>query len=226
MAKSLHGTRDGARGAGWNNGGMATDVEFWFDPLCPWAWITSRWMKEVEKVRDVNVTWSVMSLAVLNEGKDLPAEYVELMKTAWGPVRVCIAAEAQFGKGVLDALYTALGTRIHREGRKDFDQIIVESLAEAELPAELAAAATSIDWDAQLRASHVRGINLVGTDVGTPVISLPGPDGNPIAFFGPVITPIPVGDQAGILWDGAVLVASVPGFYELKRTRTVGPSFD
>ncbi len=205
---------------------MATDVEFWFDPLCPWAWITSRWMKEVEKVRDVKVTWSVMSLAVLNEGKELPADYVELMKSAWGPVRVCIAAEAQFGKGVLDALYTALGTRIFREDRKDLQQIIAESLSECGLPAELATAMNTTDFDEQLRASHERVIALVGSDVGTPVISLPGPDGNPIEFFGPVITPIPVGDQAGKLWDGAVLVASVPGFYELKRTRTEGPSFD
>lgn len=183
-------------------------------------------MKEVEIVRDVKVTWSVMALAVLNEGKDLPEEYVALMKTAWGPVRVCIAAQEQFGTSVLDALCTALGTRIHRQGRKDFDQIISESLAEAGLPSELESAAGSTEFDGQLRESHARGINLVGSDVGTPVISLPGPDGNPISFFGPVITPIPVGEQAGTLWDGAVLVASVPGFYELKRTRTEGPSFD
>jgi len=166
-------------------------------------------MKEVEIVRDVKVTWSVMALAVLNEGKDLPEEYVALMKTAWGPVRVCIAAQEQFGTSVLDALYTALGTRIHRQGRKDFDQIISESLAEAGLPSELESAAGSTEFDGQLRESHARGINLVGSDVGTPVI-----------------TPIPVGEQAGTLWDGAVLVASVPGFYELKRTRTEGPSFD
>lgn len=205
---------------------MSTPVEFWFDPLCPWAWITSRWVKEVEKVRDIDVTWSVMSLAVLNEGKELPAEYVELMKSAWGPVRVCIAAELSHGKEVLGPLYTALGTRIHREGRTDFPVIISESLAEAGLPAGLAQAADSTELDAQLRESHERGITLVGSDVGTPVIAVPGPDGQPVAFFGPVITPMPVGNDAAKLWDGALMVASVPGFYEIKRTRQEEPSFD
>ncbi len=205
---------------------MATPVEFWFDPLCPWAWITSRWVKEVEKLRDIDVTWSVMSLAVLNEGKDLPPEYVELMKSAWGPVRVCIAAEIAHGKGVLGPLYTALGTRIHREGRTDFPRIISESLAEAGLPADLALAADSPEFDPQLRASHTRGITLVGSDVGTPVLAVPGPKGEPVAFFGPVITPMPIGEDAATLWDGALMVASIPGFYELKRTRDAEPSFD
>jgi len=205
---------------------MTTPVEFWFDPLCPWAWIASRWVKEVEKLRDIEVTWSVMSLAVLNDGKELPPEYQELMKTAWGPVRVCIAAQEEFGAEVLDRLYTALGTRIHREGRTDFAEIISESLAEARLPESLAAAAESDQWDAILRASHARAIALVGADVGTPVIAVPGPDAEPVAFFGPVVTPMPLGEQAATLWDGALMVASVPGFYELKRTRDVEPSFD
>lgn len=205
---------------------MTTPVEFWFDPLCPWAWIASRWVKEVEKLRDIEVTWSVMSLAVLNDGKELLPEYQELMKTAWGPVRVCIAAQEEFGVEVLDRLYTALGTRIHREGRTDFPEIISQSLAEAGLPATLAAAAESDQWDAILRASHARAIALVGADVGTPVIAVPGPDAEPVAFFGPVVTPMPLGEQAATLWDGALLVASVPGFYELKRTRDAEPSFD
>ena len=205
---------------------MTTKVEFWFDPMCPWAWITSRWVHEVSASRDLDVTWSVMSLAVLNEGKDIPAEYAEFLVPAWKPVRVCIAAEVEFGKSVLGRLYTAMGTRIHVQGRKDYDTIIAESLAEVELPEALAAAADSENFDAQLRASHARGISLVGEDVGTPIIAIPGPSGMPVAFFGPVITPMPVGEEALRLWDGALLVASVPGFYEIKRSRTQGPSFD
>lgn len=205
---------------------MATKVEFWFDPMCPWAWITSRWIHEVEAPRDLDVTWSVMSLAVLNDGKDVPAEYAELMAAAWKPVRVCIAAEVEFGKSVLGPLYTALGTRIHVQGRKDYDTIIAESLVEVGLPEVLAAAAGSENFDVKLKASHQRGISLVGADVGTPVIAIPGASGEPVAFFGPVITPMPVGEDALRLWDGAVLVASVPGFYELKRTRNAEPSFE
>ena len=205
---------------------MATKVEFWFDPMCPWAWITSRWIHEVEAPRDLDVTRSVMSLAVLNDGKDVPAEYAELMAAAWKPVRVCIAAEVEFGKSVLGPLYTALGTRIHVQGRKDYDTIIAESLVEVGLPEVLAAAAGSENFDVKLKASHQRGISLVGADVGTPVIAIPGASGEPVAFFGPVITPMPVGEDALRLWDGAVLVASVPGFYELKRTRNAEPSFE
>jgi hypothetical protein len=159
-------------------------------------------------------------------GRDLPEQYQDLMKRAWGPVRVCIAAEIAHGNEVLGPLYTALGTRIHREGRTDFPRIISESLAEAGLPADLALAADSSEFDPQLRASHTRGITLVGSDVGTPVLAVPGPKGEPVAFFGPVITPMPLGEDAATLWDGALMVASIPGFYELKRTRDAEPSFD
>lgn len=205
---------------------MTTPVEFWFDPMCPWAWMTSRWVKEVQPQRDLDVTWSVMSLAVLNEGKDVPAEYQALMDIAWGPVRVCIAAAELGDNSIIDRLYTALGTRIHNEGRTDFPTIISESVAEAGLDPSFADAATSTNLDDTLRASHQRAIDLVGADVGTPVIAVPGVDSRPIAFFGPVVTPTPIGDEALRLWDGAVLVASVPGFYELKRTRDAEPSFD
>jgi hypothetical protein len=167
-----------------------------------------------------------MSLAVLNEGNDVPAEYAEVMAAAWKPVRVCIAAAAEFGDSVLGPLYSALGTRIHVEGRKDYNTIIAESLTEVGLPETLAAAADSEHFDGKLRESHGRGISLVGADVGTPVIAIPGSSGEPVAFFGPVMTPMPIGDDALRLWDGALLVASVPGFYELKRTRTAEPSFD
>jgi hypothetical protein len=198
-----------------------TPVELWFDPLCPWAWMTSRWLMEVEKVRDIEVTWSVMSLAVLNEDADLPADYAEMMKKAWGPVRVIIAAARDHGDGVVKPLYDAMGTRIHLGGEKDYGVVIPGALKEVGLPADLARFATSTEVDELLRASHQRGIDLVGQDVGTPVISVDG-----VAFFGPVVTPAPKGDAAGRLWDGCVLVAGTPGFYELKRTRTSGPVFD
>jgi protein-disulfide isomerase-like protein with CxxC motif len=205
---------------------VTTKVEFWFDPMCPWAWITSRWVTEVSRMRDIEITWSVMSLAVLNEGRDLPPEYVEMLEIAWGPVRVCIAAREAHGEAVLAPLYTAFGTRLHVEGRTDHEKIITESVADAGLEPQLAAAARDDAFDAALRESHKRAIDLVGDDVGTPVIALPGPDGAPVAYFGPVITPAPMGEDATRLWDGLVLMAGTRGLYELKRSRSVGPQFD
>jgi len=196
-------------------------ADFWFDPVCPWAWMTSRWMGEVEQVRDVTVRWHVMSLAVLNEGRDLPENYRELMDKAWGPVRVVTAARVEHGEDVVKPLYDAIGTRLHPGGRTDYDAVLAEALAEVGLPASLAEAATSDAWDEQLRASHAEGIGRVGEDVGTPVVAFAG-----TAFFGPVVTPAPKGEAAGRLWDGCVLVAGTPGFFEIKRTRTQGPVFD
>jgi protein-disulfide isomerase-like protein with CxxC motif len=199
-----------------------TPVDFWFDPLCPWAWITSRWMLEVQQVRPVQVRWHVMSLAVLNEGKtDLPERYAELMKQAWGPVRVVVAAEQRFGPDVIGPLYTALGTRFHQE-KLPRDRATVEAaLAEAGLPTDLADAMESTEYDEALRASHADGIERVGYEVGTPILSMNG-----TSIFGPVITPIPRGEAAAKLWDGVNLVTQTDGFFELKRSRTRDPIFD
>ncbi|GHG00828.1 DsbA family protein [Streptomyces filamentosus] len=206
-----------------------TTAEFFFDPLCPWAWMTSRWMLEVEKVRPVDVNWKVMSLAVLNEHRldEVPAEYREMLETkAWGPVRVVIAAQQLHGDEVVGKLYTALGTRFHNNGEGPTREAIAGALKDVGLPEDLAEYADKDTYDAELRASHQEGIGKVGEDVGTPVIAVPGPDGDEVAFFGPVVTPTPRGEAAARLWDGTLLVASTPGFYEIKRTRTAGPSFE
>jgi hypothetical protein len=199
----------------------------WFDPMCPWAWVTSRWLLEVERVREVKIRFHVMSLSVLNENRDdIPERYKEGLSRGWGPVRIAIAAEQRFGNEVLGPLYTAFGTRIHHEKWPLGHDLYVDVVTSVGLPAELAAAADDASLDEALRASHHRGMDPVGYEVGTPVIHVPGPDGQLIAFFGPVVTPAPRGDAAGKLWDGVIAVAGTDGFFELKRTRTRDPIFD
>jgi hypothetical protein len=200
----------------------STRLDFWFDPICPWAWIASRWVLEAAQVRDLDAHWHVMSLTVLNSGRDeLSDTYKELLKTAWGPVRICIAAEEEFGPEVLLPLYTALGTRFHHEKLPRERATYEAALIEAGLPIRLADAADSEEFDKRLIESHHEGMDAVGQDVGTPVIHTQG-----TAFFGPVVTPIPRGEAAGRLWDGVVLVAGTDGFFELKRSRDRDPIFD
>ena len=197
-----------------------TSVDFWFDPLCPWAWMTSRWVLEAEKVRPIRPSFHVMSLAYLNEDKDISDEYREFLKDAWQPVRVLIAAAQAEGDDVLLPLYTALGNRIHLQERKPDRVLIEEALEEVGLPTGLADAMDDSEYDDEVRKSHHLGMDQVGMEVGTPVISVDG-----VAFFGPVVTPAPKGEAAGKLWDGVLLVAGTPGFYELKRTRDKDPDF-
>jgi 2-hydroxychromene-2-carboxylate isomerase len=197
---------------------VTVTAEFWFDPLCPWAWVTSRWMLEVERVRDVSTRWHVMSLAMLNEGRDLSEDYRRTMDAAWGPVRVVTAAATEHGPGVVLPLYTALGRRFHVAKEPHERATVAAALADAGLPEHLVEAMDSTDYDKALRASHDDGMDRVGLDVGTPVIAV-----DDTAFFGPVVTPCPRGEAAGRLWDGVLLVAQTPGFYELKRSRDVSP---
>jgi len=199
-----------------------TPVDFWFDPSCPWAWMTSRWVDEVARLRELDVTWHVMSLAVLNENNtELSDHYKQFLPRALRYTRLVTAVAELHGADLVKPLYDALGTRIHPGGSIDADTVMAEALAELGLPAELVAFADTAEFEPQLRASHADGIGRVGQDVGTPVIAVNG-----TAFFGPVISPAPKGEQAAELWDGVVAVAAYDGFFEIKRSRTRDPQFD
>ncbi|SEF52049.1 hypothetical protein SAMN05216223_101208 [Actinacidiphila yanglinensis] len=206
-----------------------TTVDFWFDPVCPWTWLTSRWMLNVAGTRPVTIAWHVMSLSVLNENRldELPPPVRTLMGDAWAPVRVLTAVELTRGPEWLGPLYTALGSRYHLKHQPKNRATLESALREVGLPVELADAGDTDRYDTELRASHSRGITLVGQDVGSPILAVPGPaeGADPVAFFGPVVSPAPKGEEAARLWDGVLAVATTPGFYEIKRTRTHAPDF-
>ncbi|EFM43010.1 disulfide bond formation protein DsbA [Corynebacterium accolens] len=202
---------------------MTTPVKFWFDASCPFAWATSRWIKEVEKVRDIAVEFEPMSLSVLNDGRDLDPEYMEMMEANWGPARVFAKVKTEQPEKV-DELYTAMGTLIHakgnggKKGDGGYDKIIAQALEQVGLPADFAEVAHTEEYDEKLREYHHNGISSVGDEVGTPVIKL-----GDTAFFGPVITRVPKGEEAGELFDASVRLAQFPYFFELKRSRTEMP---
>ena len=197
------------------------EAQFWFDPICPWAWMTSRWILEVEKVRDISVTWNLFSLAHLNRDKELPEDYKSRLVRSWMTTRVIAAAQKVKGEEITLPLYTAISSRIHLKKMEVGAELFEEALAEVGLDRSLASAMDDSSFDPLIIESHERGIALVGNDVGTPIIAIGG-----AAFFGPVISPAPKGEEAGRLWDGVVGVAQYPGFFEIKRSRTVGPIFD
>ena len=193
---------------------MTDSADFWFDPLCPFAWITSRWMLEVEQVRDVEVRWRVMSLYFLNKDRDLSEDYQARIARGLPIGRVLIAAEQKVGGEALGPLYTAFGERIHHEKQELGRELVVAALADAGLPADLVDAMDYSSYDEALRASHQEAIDRVGDDVGTPTIAF-----NDSSFFGPVLSKIPRGEDAGRIWDGTIALAAFPYFFEIKRTR-------
>ncbi|HMS36973.1 MAG TPA: disulfide bond formation protein DsbA [Arachnia sp.] len=200
---------------------MTTTVDFWFDPTCPWAWMTSRWMLEVEKVRDVKTVFHVMSLSVLNDGRDLPEEYLAHMRDAWLPARAALLVEQRHGSEKLREFYTEIGTRFHLQREPKTPDVVRAALAAVGADEEIADLAQTDAFDDDLRRSHHEGMDPVGDEVGTPVLRING-----MSLFGPVISPAPKGEEAGSLFDGVEKVTAYPGFFELKRTRTVGPIFD
>ncbi len=200
---------------------MQTKAEFWFDPVCPWAFITSRWILEVAKVREIEITWNIFSLPHLNKDREMPEKYKAIFANSWSCARIIKSVEKDFGKEKTLPLYSAISTRIHVLKEAVSKDLLSDSLKEVGLDTRYLAEMENSDWDKQIIESHERGIKLVGDDVGTPIIAING-----IGFFGPVISPAPKGEEAGKLWDGVVLAASYPGFFEIKRSRTVGPIFD
>ena len=200
---------------------MTTTVDFWFDPTCPWAWMTSRWMLEVEKVRDVKTVFHVMSLSVLNDGRDLPEDYLAHMKDAWLPARAALLVEQRHGSEKLRDFYTEIGTRFHLRQEPKTPDVVRAALAAVGADEEIADLAQTDAFDDDLRRSHHEGMDPVGDEVGTPVLRING-----MSLFGPVISPAPKGEEAGSLFDGVEKVTAYPGFFELKRTRTVGPILD
>ena len=200
---------------------MQTKAEFWFDPVCPWAFITSRWILEVEKVRDIEITWNIFSLPHLNKDREMPEKYKAIFANSWACARIIKSVEKDFGKEKTLPLYSAISTRIHVLKEAVSKDLLSDSLKKVGLDTKYLVEMNNSDWDKEIIQSHERGIKLVGDDVGTPIIAING-----IGFFGPVISPAPKGEEAGKLWDGVVLAASYPGFFEIKRSRTVGPIFD
>lgn len=202
-----------------------TTADFWIDPSCPWSVMTASWLAEVQHERGIDVRWHAMSLAVLNEGNEIPEEWAQFTADSWGPVRVLAAADERFEPAAVRALVLALGRRLHADGRRDVDAVIRESVEESGLPAEVAELAWVPDMDEVVRLSHKRAMALGGNDVGSPILAVPGPDGDLVGFYGPIVSRPLEGPAAARLWDAYLTMATTPGFFELKRTRDEDPQF-
>ncbi|MDH6213166.1 DsbA family protein [Streptomyces pseudovenezuelae] len=196
-------------------------VDVWFDPACPYTWLTCRWLTEAARVRPLDLRWHLMSLTLLNEDRDDdpegdPEGYLMV------PVRIATAVLRHHGQDALARFHAALWADRPNgdEGTRWINDPAV-ALADAELPISLVAAGTSTAYDEELRASHTGAVGLLGPRTGTPVVATGDPaepDRAPVAFFGPVLSRVPSGEAAGRLWDGTLLVAGTPGFHELKGT--------
>lgn len=203
----------------------ATVVDFWFDPVCPYSWTASRWLREVEQRRPLRVRYHVMSLYLLNEHRaDISAAYRSTVDASRGPARVATAAVTRFSEQVLEGFYTAFGELVfdywRRPSATEYHEAIRAALARVGLPGDLEDAMESDEYDAAMRLSHEAGIALVGGEVGTPITQIDG-----AGVYGPVLNAIPQGDDAIRVFDGARLLAGYPQFFELKRTRVRPPIF-
>lgn len=218
---------------------MTTDLEFYFDPICPFCWVTSRWVVEVCRQRELRVRWRPLSLAILNEEisyaerKKASPAYPDSHQRGLEMLRVVHAARESEGEECVGDLYTALGELVWNsqppEG-EDFDALMHEmarvrdldsALRQANLPTSLAVAASEQHRDAELREETEEAVRRCGGGVGTPILSFAPPDGP--ALFGPVIDSVPTGDEALRLWDAVSTLARWPGFAELKRSLRMFP---
>lgn len=203
-----------------------TAVDAYLDPVCPYSYVTACWLARVQGARGIDVRWHAMSLAILNADEEIPAEWQELMALSWGPVRLLqLVSQREGGQHAFD-LIEAIGRRVHADERSDYAAVMVEALEECSLPAELADQAWSSDSDEEVRLSHKEAVTLSGPGVGSPVLAITRSDGEKVGFYGPIISAVPEPADSLRLWDGFVAMASVPGFFELKRARDTELSFD
>jgi 2-hydroxychromene-2-carboxylate isomerase len=194
---------------------VTTAIEFWFDPTCPFTWRTSRWAREVERAGEATIEWKVMSLGILNEGREIPEEYREGMVRGARFLRALVATEELGGSDAVGRLYDALGAHLYDEDEGLADDVLLRSVSDAGLDGSVADAADDETRDAAVRASHEEGQRRVGTESGSPITAY---DGGP-AFFGPVVAPAPTGDDATTLLTAMASLSKVGAFSEVKRSR-------
>ena len=203
---------------------LKDSVDFYWDPVCPWCWITSRWMVDVGQQKQIQVNWKLFSLKLINKDREVPEDYKILHGIGLKALRVAAAVRREFGNDGVGQIYTVMGARYHHdEGDIDEPSALTEILRTCGLPARLSAAAEDEALDKDIQADMDQAIAKAGTDVGVPQIVLDGGKGP--GFFGPVMSPAPTGEDAVKFWDAIIAAGRNPGFFELKRTREVGPVF-